>query len=93
MKKTAVITGLIGVVALIAPLSLFADEAEEAAPPPLSDVWIIVPKTGMEGQFREAVAAEAKARTELGDTHDWQAYTVEIGHKMNAVQLAGDDDL
>lgn len=87
MKKLAVITGFIGVVALIAPLSLFADEAEEAAPPPLSDVWIVVPKIGMEGQFQDAVAAEAKARTELGDTHQWQAYTVEIGHKLSAVQF------
>jgi hypothetical protein len=87
MKKTAVITGLISVVALIAPFSLFADEAEKAAPPPLSDVWIVVPKTGMEGKFREAVAAEVKARTGLGDTHDWQAYTVVIGHTLNAVQF------
>lgn len=87
MKKTAVITGFIGVVALIAPLSLFADEAEEAAPPPLSEVWIVVPKTGMEGQFYEAVEADIKNREELGDTRDWLAYTVTIGHNFNAVQF------
>ena len=88
MKKLAVITGFIGVVALIAPLSLFADEAEDAvAPPPLSDVWIVIPKTGMEAEFQAAVAAEAKARTKLGDTYGWQAYTVVIGHKLNAVQF------
>ena len=87
MKKLAVITGFIGVVALIASPELFADEAEAAAPPPLTDVWIVVPKVGMEVQFQEAVAAEAKVRTELGDTYGWSAFTVVIGYTMNAVQF------
>lgn len=87
MKKLAVITGFIGVVALIAPLSLFADEAEEAVRPPLTEVWIVVPKTGMEGQFYEAVAADNAYRKEAGGTRSWSAFTVAIGHTINAIQF------
>ena len=87
MKKTAVITGFFGVVALIAPLSLFAAEAEEAAPPPLTEVWMVVPKAGMSGQFYEAVEADKAYREKAGETREWNAYTVAIGQTLNAVQF------
>jgi len=86
MKKSAVITGLVSVVALLVPLSLFAAEAEEP-PPPLSEVWMVVPKTGMEAQFYEAVEADKVFREQGGDSRDWNAYTVAIGHNMNVVQF------
>lgn len=87
MKKTAVITGIIGVVALIAPLCLFAADDEEAAPPPLMEVWFVIPKSGMEAQFFEAAAADKAYREAAGDTREWQAYTVAIGHNMDAIQF------
>ncbi len=87
MKKTAVITGIIGVMALISPFGLFAAEAEEAAPPPLNEVWMVVPKAGMSGQFYEAVEADKAYREKAGDMRDWNAYTAQIGHTLNAVQF------
>ena len=87
MKKTAVITRIIGVVALIAPLGLFAAEAEEAATPPLTEVWMVVPKAGMAAKFYEAVEADKEFRAEAGDTRDWSAFTVAVGHNLNVVQF------
>lgn len=87
MKKTAVITSFIAGIALIAPLSLFAAEDEEAAPPPLTEVWIVVPKAGMENQFHRAVEADKAFREKAGDSRNWLAYTVAIGHTYNAVQF------
>jgi hypothetical protein len=89
MKKTAVTAGLIGVVALIAPFSLFADEAEEAAPPPLTDVWMVTPKAGMEEQFIQAAEADKVSRKEAGDTRNWSVFTVAIGHNYDAIQFRG----
>jgi hypothetical protein len=89
MKKTAVITGFIGAVALIAPFSLFADEAEDAAPPPLTDVWMVIPKTGMESQFVAAAEADKVFRKEAGDTRNWSVFTVEIGHHYDVIQFRG----
>ena len=88
MQKTLSITSLIAAATLLLPLSLSAEHHEEAAtPPPLTDVWIVVPKQGMEGKFRDAVIADNAYRTKAGDTRDWQAYNVAIGHTMNAVQF------
>lgn len=89
MKKLAVITGFIGVVALIAPLSLFADEAEEATPPPLTEIWMVVPKAGMGDKFFEAAEANKAARKEAGDSRNWSAFTVALGHEINTVQFRG----
>ena len=86
MKKPTVITGLFGVVTLALPLALWADDREEA-PPALSDVWIMVPKKGMEGEFSAAVAEHQAMRAETGDTRSWQVYTVEIGDHIGLYQF------
>ena len=88
MKKSSLIVSIAGIATLILPLSLSAqDQEEEAAIPPLSDVWIIVPKRGMEAQFAEAVAADIALRAAGDDSREWIAYTVEIGHNRNLVQF------
>lgn len=89
MKKTAVITGIIGVVALIAPLSLFAQDAEGEAPPPLTEVWMVIPKAGMEAEFFKAAEEDKVIREKAGESREWLAYTVVLGHSMDAVQFRG----
>lgn len=89
MRKTTVITSIFGVVALISPFSLFAADEEEAAPPPLTEVWFVIPKAGMESQFFEAAAADKAVRSKLGDSREWRAFTVAIGHHLDAIQYRG----
>ena len=48
MKKVAFIAS---VAALLLPIGASADGHEEEAPAPLSDVWWVVPKKGMETEF------------------------------------------
>ncbi len=59
MKKSNVL-GLLA--ALVLPVGVVAEESE--APPPLTDVWIIVPKAGMAPQFEAAVAKHMAPATE-----------------------------
>lgn len=86
MKKLSAILSLFGIALLLQPLSVLAEHHEEAAaPPPLSDVWVMVPKTGMEGDFAKAVAKHTAYREKNGETRAWQVYNVEIGEKIGAV--------
>ena len=88
MKTTTFLTSIAASIALIAPLSLHADGHEEAeAPPPMTEVWMAVPKAGMMGKFVEAVSADVEYRKKKGETRSWQAYTVAIGDNMNVVQF------
>jgi len=84
MKKPLLITFL---AALMLPLGLIAqEEGADAAPPPLSSVWIIVPKNGMDAEFATAAAAEIKARADKGETREWLAYRQVVGDNLAAVQ-------
>ena len=84
MKKPLIITF---VAALLLPLGLLAqEEGEDDAPAPLSSVWFIIPKQGMEAEFAVAAAAEITARVAAGETREWQAYRVVVGHNMDAIQ-------
>ena len=69
-----------------APAPLSQEEGEDAAPAPLSSVWFIIPKQGMEAEFAVAAAAEITARVAAGETREWQAYRVVVGHNMDAIQ-------
>jgi hypothetical protein len=89
MKKISFVTSIIASLALLAPLSLFADGHEEAdaAPAPLTEAWMVVPKAGMMSDFIKAATADAAIRQEKGDTRSWQAYTVAVGDNLNIVQF------
>ena len=64
MKKSLLVT--FGAI-LFLPLGLVAQEdGTDEAPPPLSDVWLVVPKAGMEAEFTAAAAAEVAAQAEAG---------------------------
>jgi len=84
MKKPLLITFI---AALLMPLGLLAqEEGEDDTPAPLSSVWFIIPKKGMEAEFATAAAAEVKARVEMGETREWQAYRAIVGHYLDAIQ-------
>ena len=78
MKKLSVL-GLMA--ALLLPVGVVADEHE--APPPLTDVWAMVPKAGMVPQFEAAVTEHMAYRAENDDSRRWMAFTPVIGDKMN----------
>ncbi|MDH3531780.1 MAG: hypothetical protein OEO82_02565 [Gammaproteobacteria bacterium] len=75
-------TLLAGIAALLLPLGLPAAGHEEQRPP-LTEVWLVVPKPGMEAQFEQAVAAHMVFRDDAGDSRRWQAFTPVIGHNLN----------
>lgn len=64
-------------------LSAIAIAQDSDAPPPLSDVWVAVPKTGMVGQFQAAVAEHMAFRVENGDSRQWLTFMPVVGDKMN----------
>ena len=86
MKKSSLIVSIAGVVALILPLSLMAQDEEEGQGP-LTDVWFVVPNRGMEAQFTEAMAAHMAFRAEAGEMRTWQAYTVAVGRDITPFQF------
>jgi hypothetical protein len=89
MKKTSYLVGLVSVAALMLPLSLIAqdEDADAEAPAPLSDVWIVVVKPGMETQFNEAMATHLQFRKDAGASNTWQAYRVAVGHNITPIQF------
>ena len=81
MKKATV---WICAAAFLVPIGLMADGHEEE--PSLTDVWLVVPKQGMEGEFEEAVKAHLAFRADAEESRDWQAYTQVVGHSINVYQ-------
>jgi len=67
------------------PLSAAADNHE--SPPPLTDVWIMVPKQGMEMKFEAALKTHAQYRVDQGESAEWTIYTPVVGDKMNIYQI------
>ena len=87
MKKTSYLVSLAGVAALMLPLSLVAQDEETEAPKPLSDVWVVVVKPGMEAQYDAAMATHMQFRKDAGEARTWQAYRVAVGHNLTPIQL------
>jgi hypothetical protein len=83
MQKTSIRAGLAGLMVLLLPLGLLAQEDE--APPPLSDVWIMVVKPGMNDEFDEAMAAHMRFRKDAGESREWNAFRVVAGHNMKPI--------
>ena len=84
MKKTKILASLAGLA--IASFSLGSIAQEEGdAPPPLSDVWIMVVKPGMANEFNEAVVAHMQFRKDAGESREWTAYRVVAGHNMQPI--------
>ena len=86
MRQVVSACKILGIVALLAPLAALADSHAGDERPPLTDVWFVVPKQGMEQQFEEAAREHMAFRDEQDDSRSWQAYRVVIGHKLNVIQ-------
>lgn len=70
---------------LALPASVHADSHE--MPKPLSDVWIVVPKNGMEAQFETGLKSHMKIRADGGETREWTVYTPVIGDRIDMYQI------
>ncbi|MBT8086134.1 MAG: hypothetical protein HKN35_13430 [Woeseia sp.] len=82
-KKMKNIISLLSVLILFAatPLSVLAEHHEKQ--PELDDVWMVLPKKGMEAEFSEAVKAHMEWRERQGESRGWDAYTVVLGDNPN----------
>lgn len=85
MKNTSFLASLAGLAIVTIPLGLSAQEDPGDAPPPLSDVWVMVVKPGMNAEFDAAMAAHIRFRKNAGESRDWNAYRVAVGHNMKPI--------
>ena len=76
------------IAALVLPLGAVADHHEAAEEQkPLTDVWLLVPKRGMEAEFTKAAAKHMAFRVKAGETRSWSVFRPVIGEKMAVVQF------
>ncbi|MDJ0941230.1 MAG: hypothetical protein QNJ00_15830 [Woeseiaceae bacterium] len=76
---------LLSVIACLLPLTASADNHGDRLI--LTDVWVVVPKQGMEAQFEEAASAHMAYRAEQGESRSWEAYNAIIGDNVQAVMF------
>ena len=86
MKKRFAVAGLAGIALLGVHVPALADSHEEA-PAPLSDVWIVMPKQGMESEFEDAIKTHMAFRADAGESRSWNTYTPVAGHKLGMYQF------
>jgi hypothetical protein len=86
MKKSSMWASLAGIVVLALPFSIFAQDVEDA-PPPLSDVWVMVVKPGMQAEFNEAAIKHLNFRKDAGEARSWQAFRVVVGEDMTPIEF------
>jgi len=85
----------IGACALILlPLWAVADNHElpepsdpPASPGTLTDVWMVVPKPGMQGEFTGAIKKHMAFRVEAGESRSWMAFRPVLGDNLAVVQF------
>ncbi len=74
--------------ALILPSAVLADQHEGPQESgPLTDVWMMVPKPGMQAKFTEAAMKHMAFRAKAGESRQWLAFRPVIGDKLNVVQF------
>ena len=83
MKKTSLITSFFASALLLVPLGVFAQDDERAA---LSDVWYVVPKSGMMAEFEAAAKAHIAFRRDAGDSRNWESYAAVLGSNPTVYQ-------
>ena len=82
MKRVSII---VSIAALLLPFGALADEHEAEQPGPLSDVWIVVPKKGMESEFAAAVTKHMAFRAEAGESRAWLGFRVVMGENISKI--------
>lgn len=80
MKKTVVnfVFSVIATVFFLLPSTLMAQDT-----PPLSEMWVMVPKSGQAEEMAEGLKKHMAFRTEQGDPREWQTYTPLLGDNLN----------
>lgn len=79
MRKVSLIASL---AVLLLPLGILAESHEDERPP-LNDVWLVVPKQGMVGQFEDAVRTHMAFRADAGESRSWNVYRPVLGDNLN----------
>ena len=85
MKKLSILASMAGMSLLALSLGVQAQDDGSEAPPPLSDVWVMVAKPGMDDEFSAAVARHLQFRKDAGESREWNAFRVVAGHNMRPV--------
>ena len=86
MKKTNIWASLASLAIFALPAAAMAqDDAAAEEPPPLTDVWVMVIKPGMEAEYNAAMAAHMQFRKDAGESRIWYAYRVAVGHNMKPI--------
>jgi len=78
--KAKLLPGLLAAVACFTPLLAIAQ-----APPPLAEMWLMVPKAGQAKELTEALKQHMDFRSEQGDPWRWDAYTPLLGDDLDRV--------
>ena len=66
-------------VALTLPICAFAQDDEDAV---LTDVWVFVPKAGMEDKFRDSARKYMEWRVKQNDSRSYSAFVPIVGDNM-----------
>lgn len=79
-------TWIVTFAALLLPVAVLAQDNPEP-PAPLTDVWIMVPKPGMQDEFTAAAKKHIAFRAKAGESRAWLAFRPVIGDNLNVVQF------
>lgn len=83
MSKTAhYFLSMMAALMLALPLTTVAQK-----PPPLSDVWLLVPRADQHDDFEKGLKAHMAFRQEHGDPRKWQVYMPTLGDRLNRVGI------
>lgn len=61
--------------------------AAAESPPPLAEMWILVPKADERDKFEEGLKKHMAFRQEQGDPRSWQVYVPSLGDDLNRVGI------
>ena len=75
MNKSPFAASVLGALTLLLACSSPAQDDRAT----MSDVFLVLPKSGMTAQFEEALRAHIAYRQDSGETRAWEAYTVALG--------------
>ena len=68
---------------LAVPVASIAQDS----PPPLAEMWVLVPKADQGKEFKKAIKKHMEFRQENGDPRDWQAYSPSLGDNLNRLAI------
>lgn len=84
MKCKPCVLALLALMLLIAsPLTAVAQDT----PPPLAELWVLVPKEEKSSEFFKGLKEHMAYREEHGDPRDWSVYTPVLGDQLNHVAV------